>query len=312
VSRFEHEVAFLFPGQGSQTPGMGQEYLREPTSRRVFEEADDILGWKLSDLCSEGSAEELKRTDRAQPAVLTVSVAALRLLQEKSGLRPRACLGHSLGEYTALVAAGALEFSDALRCVQSRGELLDRALPANTGGMAAVLGLERERVESVCAGIGDGIVVVANLNAPGQVVISGHREAIARCKPGLKAAGARRVIDLDVSSAFHSPLMHPAAERLKRVLERVAVNPPRCPVLSNVTARPHGDPRSIRTRLVEQVTSPVRWAECVRWVLDSGIKDFIEVGPGDVLAGLNRAIEPSARTAAVQNLTRSNGQEKAS
>jgi [acyl-carrier-protein] S-malonyltransferase len=291
---------------------MGREYLHIPETRRVFQEADDILGWSLSELCSDGSAQDLKRTDRAQPAMLTVCVAALRLLEQESGLRPRACLGHSLGEYTALVAAGSLDFADALRCVQSRGEYMDQALPADTGGMAAVLGLEREQVESVCAGIGDGIVVVANLNAPGQVVISGHRKAIAQCTPGLKAAGARRVIELDVSSAFHSPLMHPVAERFKKVLEQVAVNPPTCPVLSNVTAKPHGDPRSIRTRLVEQVTSPVRWADCVRWVLDRGVNDFIEVGPGDVLAGLNRAIDRSARTAAVQQATRSNGQEKAS
>jgi len=178
--------------------------------------------------------------------------------------------------------------------------------------MAAVLGLRRDQVESVCAEVGDGIVTVANLNAPGQVVISGHRKAIAQCTPGLKAAGARRVIELEVSSAFHSPLMSPAAERLREVLERTPVKPPRCPVLSNVTARPHQDPRSIRTRLVEQVTSPVRWADCVRWVLDSGVGDFIEVGPGEVLAGLNRAIDRSTRTAAVRKVIQSNGQEKAS
>jgi [acyl-carrier-protein] S-malonyltransferase len=291
---------------------MGREYLREPASSRIFEEADDILGWKLSELCSGGSAADLRRTDRAQPAVLTVSVAALRLLQERTGLRPNVCLGHSLGEYSALVAAGALEFADALRCVQSRGEFMDQALPAGTGGMAAVLGLDRDQVEQVCAEAGDGIVVVANLNAPSQVVISGHRKAVSDCTPGLKAAGARMVIDLEVSSAFHSPLMRPAAEQLKEVLEQVPVNPPNCTVLSNVTAKPHEDPRSIRTRLVEQVTSPVRWADCVRWVLDRGIKDFIEVGPGHVLAGLNRAIDRSARTAAAQKVTRSNGQEKAS
>jgi [acyl-carrier-protein] S-malonyltransferase len=291
---------------------MGREYLRLPASRRVFEEADDILGWKVSELCSSGSAEELKRTDRAQPAVLTVSVAALRLLSERTGLRPGVCLGHSLGEYTALVAAGSLEFKDALQCVQKRGEFMDAVLPPRTGGMAAVLGLERGQVESACAEVGDGIVVVANLNAPGQVVISGHRSAIERCKPGLQAAGARRVIDLEVSSAFHSPLMRPAADRLSKVLDQVPINPPERAVLSNVTAKPHEDPRSIRTRLVEQVTSPVRWADCVRWVLDRGVKDFIEVGPGDVLAGLNRAIDRSASTVAVRKVNRSNGQEKAS
>jgi [acyl-carrier-protein] S-malonyltransferase len=312
VSRSDREVAFLFPGQGSQIPGMGREYMRIPKTRRIFDEADDVLGWKLSDLCSGGAAGELKRTNRVQPAMLTVSVAALHLIEQETDLRPCACLGHSLGEYTALVAAGALEFADALRCVQSRGEFMDAALPPGTGGMAAVLGLERSQVELACAEVGDGVVVVANLNAPEQVVISGHRKAIAQCTPRLKEAGARKVIELEVSSAFHSPLMRSAAERLKVVLEKVPVNPPRCPVLSNVTARPHQDPRSIRTRLVEQVTSPVRWADCVRWVLDSGVKDFIEVGPGGVLAGLNRAIDRSARTAAVQQVTRSNGQEKAS
>jgi [acyl-carrier-protein] S-malonyltransferase len=291
---------------------MGRDYMRIPDTRRVFEEADDILGWSLSRLCSDGSAQELKRTDRVQPAMLTVCVAALRLLEQETGLRPRACLGHSLGEYTALVAAGSLDFKDALQCVQRRGEFMDAVLPPRTGGMAAVLGLGRSRVESVCAEVADGMVTVANLNAPEQVVISGHRKAVARCTPGLEEAGARRVIELEVSSAFHSPLMSPAAERLREVLEQIPVDPPRCPVLSNVTARPHQDPRSIRTRLVEQVTSPVRWADCVRWVLDSGVRDFIEVGPGGVLAGLNRAIDRSARTEAVEKVTRSNGQEKAS
>ena len=312
MSRSDREVAFLFPGQGSQTPGMGREYLRIPETRKIFEEADDVLGWSLSGLCSDGSAAELKRTDRAQPALLTVCVAALRLLERETGLRPRACLGHSLGEYTALVAAGSLGFADALRCVQSRGEFMDQVLPEGAGGMAAVLGMERGRVEAVCAEVGDGIVGVANLNAPGQVVISGHRKAIEQCTPGLKAAGARRVVELDVSSAFHSPLMRPAAERLKAVLKQVTVNPSRCPVLSNVTAKPHSDPRGIRTRLVEQVTSTVRWADCVRWVLDSGVSDFIEVGPGGVLAGLNRAIDRSARTTSVQQVVQSNGQEIAS
>lgn len=309
MSRSDREVAFLFPGQGSQTPGMGREYMRIPETREIFEEADDILGWPLGDLCSGGSADELKRTDRVQPAMLTVSVAALRLLEQETDLRPCACLGHSLGEYTALVAAGSLEFKDALQCVQKRGEFMDAALPAGTGGMAAVLGLDPDGVERVC---GPADLWVANLNAPSQVVISGRREAISSCTPGLKAAGARKVVPLQVSSAFHTPLMRPAAEQLKEVLEQVAVKAPNCAVLSNVTAEPHQDPESIRARLVEQVTSPVRWIDCVRWVLDSGVRDFIEVGPGGVLAGLNRAIDRSARTATVQQATRSNGQEKAS
>jgi [acyl-carrier-protein] S-malonyltransferase len=319
VSRSDREVAFLFPGQGSQIPGAGREYLRVPASRRVFEEADELLGWSVSDLCAHGSPEELAATARAQPALLTLSIAALRVLEEEAGVRPFACLGHSLGEYSALVAAGSLGFADALHCVQCRGEFMDEVLPPRTGGMAAVLGLERREVERVCREVaGDDVLGVANLNAPGQVVVSGHLDAIGRCTPGLKAAGARRVVRLKVSSAFHSPLMRPAARRLREVLDEVPVDPPRRTVLSNVTAQPHGDPESIRALLVLQVTSPVLWEDCVRWVINQGVKDFLELGPGEVLAGLNRVIDRSTRTrgvdapAAVRRLTRSIGQEKAS
>ncbi len=297
---------------------MGREYLQLSASRRVFEEADDVLGWSLSSLCAEDPKEELARASKVQPAILTVSTAALRLLQERAGIRPFACLGHSLGEYSALVAAGSLSFADALRCVSRRGEFMDAVLPPGTGGMVAVLGLDRAEVEQACRRAADGdVLVVANYNAPGQVVVSGHREAIGRCQPLLKAAGARRLVPLRVASAFHCSLMRPAADRLREVLQAVPVEPPRWTVLSNVTAEPHGDPESIRRLLVEQITSPVRWEGCVRWVIDRGVKDFYELGPGDVLAGLNRRIDRSTRTRGVgapeaAQPTRLIGREKAS
>jgi [acyl-carrier-protein] S-malonyltransferase len=309
----------LFPGQGSQIPGMGREYMRVPASRRVFEEADEILGWSVSGLCADGSEEELACTSRAQPALLTVSIAALRLLEEEAEIRPFACLGHSLGEYSALVAAGSLGFADALRCVQCRGEFMDAALPAGTGGMAAVLGLDRREVEQLCReSAGENALMVANLNAPGQVVVSGQVNSIERCGPLLKAAGAHRVVRLKVSSAFHSPLMRPAAERLREVLDDVFIRPPRLTVLSNVTGQPHDDPESIRALLVRQVISPVLWEDCVHWVVSRGVRDFFELGPGDVLAGLNRGIDRSTRTlgvdapSAVRRAIQSIGQEKAS
>jgi [acyl-carrier-protein] S-malonyltransferase len=319
VSPSDREVAFLFPGQGSQIPGMGREYLSLPASRRVFEEADDLLGWSVSGLCAGGSQEELACTWKVQPALLTVSIAALRVLQQRAPIRPFACLGHSLGEYSALVAAGALEFADALHCVQRRGEFMDAALPPRTGGMAAVLGLERTQVERACRqAAGEGVLGVANYNAPGQVVVSGHQEAIERCQPLLRKAGTHRLVPLRVSSAFHSSLMSSAAERLREVLDAVTINPPRWTVLSNVTAEPHGGPESIRSLLVEQVTSPVRWEDCVRWVTDRGVRDFYELGPGEVLAGLNRRIDRSTRTRtagtppSAQQATPSIGREKAS
>lgn len=317
--RSDREVAFLFPGQGSQIPGMGRDYLRVPASRAVFEEADDLLGWSVSRLCSDGSEEEFACTGKIQPALLTVSIAALRVLQERTGIRPLACLGHSLGEYSALVAAGALGFADALHCVRSRGEFMDAVLPPRTGGMSAVLGLERAEVERACReAAGDGVLGVANCNAPGQVVVSGHLDAIGRCQPLLKAAGARRLVALRVSSAFHSSLMLPAAGRLRELLDTVPVYPPRWTVLSNVTARPHEDPESIRALLVRQVTSPVFWEDCIRWVLDRGVSDFFELGPGEVLAGLNRSIDRTTRTvcigapAAAPEATRSIGRKRAS
>lgn len=300
-------TAVMFPGQGSQAPGMGRECLKTGSSaRRVFEEADDILGWSVSELCSQGTESELHRTEKAQPALLTTSIALWRDLQDKIEFQPAVCMGHSAGEYAALVAAGALEFADALRCISRRGEFM---AACDGGGMLAVMGLSREKVEEVCTRVrGQEVLELTNLNAPGQVVISGHHQALLRAQAALPTAGARRVTRLRVSAPCHCVLMQPAADRLKEVLTTVHINEPRVPVLSNVTARPHGDPESIRARLAEQVSRPVRWEECVRWALEHDCRRFAEFGPGGVLVGLLRRIDRSVegrwfdRPVAVQSL----------
>jgi [acyl-carrier-protein] S-malonyltransferase len=284
----------MFPGQGSQSSGMGRECLKaNGVARRVFEEADDILGWSVSTLCSSGAEHELNLTEKAQPALLTMSVAIWRDLQEKVGLSPDVCLGHSAGEYAALVAAGAIEFADALRCIARRGEFM-AAASDGVGGMVAVLGLPVESVEAICKQVRDSEVLeVANLNAPGQVVISGHNPALARAETALRGAGARRVVRLRISVPCHCMLMQPASIRLAEVLAGVKFSAPLVPVLSNVTALPHGGPDSIRARLTEQISHPVRWEECVRWALKHGCRWFAELGPSGVLTGLLRRIDRS-------------------
>jgi [acyl-carrier-protein] S-malonyltransferase len=288
-------VALMFPGQGSQSVGMGREYLHgEGQARRVFEEADDIVGWSVSTLCREGPEDELNRTEKVQPALFTLSVAIWRDLQEHVGLSPTVCLGHSAGEYAALVAGGAIEFADALRCIARRGEFMAAAGADGLGGMAAVMGLPTERVEAVCQEVrANEVLTVANFNAPGQVVISGHTAALARAETALQRAGARRVVRLRVSVPSHCSLMQEAAARLREVLAGVAVRTPSVPVLSNVTAEPYRDPDSIRTNLTEQMTQPVRWEECVRWAIRHGCQLFAELGPNGVLTGLVRRIDRS-------------------
>ncbi len=289
----------MFPGQGSQHVGMGQSLLdASPAARLVFQLADEVLGWSVTDLCTKGPEQELTRTENLQPALFVVSMAALRALTSAVEPAPVAAMGHSLGEYAALVAAGAMDFSHALIAVRRRGEFMAEAVGEGEGGMAAVIGLQPEVVERICddvAGDGGAVLSVANLNSPGQVVVSGHAEAIERTKAAFKEAGARGVIPLKVSAPFHCSLMRPAAERLEEVLGPIPISPPRFAVLSNVTGRPHGDPDSIRRLLVEQVIRPVRWIDCVRWTLDAGVDRFLEIGPGRVLAGLLRRIDRSVR-----------------
>jgi [acyl-carrier-protein] S-malonyltransferase len=270
--------------------GMGLELSKSfPEARRTLEEVDDILGMSLSTLMTMGPQEQLTETRNAQPALLTHSVAVLRVLGDRLG-EPAMAAGHSLGEFSAHVAAGTLRFDDAVRAVRARGELMFDAGRHRPGTMAAILGLDDAEVEAVCAAASDasGVVVPANLNAPGQVVISGDVEAVERALEGATEAGAKRVVRLNVSGAFHSPLMEPAQEGLREALESMKFDRPRFPVVSNVTAGAVLEGEEARVLLVEQLTSPVRWSESIRCMVDLGCDRFVEVGAGSVLTGLNR------------------------
>jgi [acyl-carrier-protein] S-malonyltransferase len=296
------KLAFIFPGQGSQYVGMGRQMCEcFPAARRVFEEADASLGFSLSRLCFDGPAEELQHTVNAQPAILTVSVACLRVLQER-GVVPAVAAGHSLGEYSALVAAGALTFADAVRIVRKRGQFMQEAVPLGTGGMTAILGLDVPKVEEICRQASDaGIVEAVNLNCPGQVVIAGETHALERASMLAREAGARRCVPLAVSAPFHSSLMRPAGEKLARELEQVTMADPQFPVVANVTADYVTSREDVKRLLVEQVYSPVRWEESMRRLIGDGITTFIEVGPGTVLCGLLRKINRQVDCWSVQD-----------
>jgi [acyl-carrier-protein] S-malonyltransferase len=276
-----------------------------PVARQTLEEADAALGRPLTRLLFEGPEEELRITWNTQPAILATSVACLRVLAEQVPLEPRAMAGHSLGEYTALVAAGSVGFADALRVVERRGRFMQEAVPLGTGGMAAVLGLEADQVAAICAAVSrEGAVVeMANDNSPGQVVISGHTAAVEEASRRVKEAGAKRSVPLPVSAPFHCSLMVPAGERLAAVLAGVDVTSPRCPVVANVDAQPHGSAESVRERLTQQVSRPVRWQACVKALAALGTEVFVEVGPGKVLSGLVRRILPAATVANVEDPT---------
>jgi [acyl-carrier-protein] S-malonyltransferase len=297
-------VAFLFPGQGSQAVGMGKDLCaRFPVARRVFEEADQVLGFALSRLCFAGPREELTLTINAQPALLAASCATTRVLCEEAGLAPGYAVGHSLGEFSAWVAAGALAFADALRVVRARGQAMQEAVPPGVGSMTALVGLDLSDVEAICRETADGkIVGPANLNGGGQVVIAGHREAVDRAAARAKAHGAKAVIPLAVSAPFHCALMAPAAERLRQVLEPIPVSPPRFPVITNVEAQACSDPTRIKDLLVRQVVNPVRWQECVEALARLGCTVAVEAGPGRVLSGLVKRIAREIRCAAGDDL----------
>jgi len=289
VSR--ERIAFVFPGQGSQAVGMGRDlYENYAAARAVFDAADEALGFPLSRLCFEGPAEELQLTYNTQPALLTVSVAALRVLEEH-GVAPDVVAGHSLGEYSALVAAGALSFEDAVRLVRLRGQFMNDAVPAGTGGMGAILGLDAGVVERLCAQVEDGVVEPATYNCPGQVVVAGHVAAVDRCLALALEAGARKVQRLNVSGPFHCSLLQPAGERLAEALEGVVIRDPRIPVIANVDAQPVASAAAIKQALIEQVSKPVLWEQTVRRLLADGVTLMIEVGEGRTLCGLAKRID---------------------
>jgi len=285
-------IAFIFPGQGSQYAGMGKDLVQNcPAAQKVFEEADDALRFSISSLCFEGSAEELQLTENTQPAILTVSIAALRAIEAEGGSRPDYVAGHSLGEYSALVAAGALSLADALRTVRARGRYMQEAVAVGSGAMAAVMGVALKDIERVCSEASKGqICGPANINAPNQVVIAGNTEAIERASLLLKSIGARRVVRLGVSAPFHCALMMPAQERLAFDLEEVDFGDLRVPLVSNVDAIGINKATEARDSLVRQVSRPVRWLESIELLIRNGVETFVEVGPGRVLSGLMRKI----------------------
>jgi [acyl-carrier-protein] S-malonyltransferase len=298
------KVAFLFPGQGAQKVGMGAELAREfAGAREAFAEADEALGFKLSTLCFEGPEEDLRLTANTQPATLATSIAALRAFQAEFSVDAEIAAGHSLGEYTALVAAGALEFAEALRAVRERGRQMQEACPPGQGSMAALVGLDLAVVRAVCEEVSQGgqIAVPANLNAPGQIVIAGHAAAVRRALEIAKERGAGASVELKVSAPFHSPLMQPARDGMGPVIAALAVSAPRFGVISNVTAEVNRDPARIRPLLMEQITAPVRWEESMARLGASGATSAIEFGAGRVLAGLMRRINKGFKVRSVED-----------
>ncbi|HEB75755.1 MAG TPA: [acyl-carrier-protein] S-malonyltransferase [Nitrospirae bacterium] len=289
-------TAFIFPGQGSQYVGMGKAVHDEyREAREVFEEASERLGYDVADLCFNGPKEELNRTYRTQPCLLTASIAAYRVLASK-GLGPSVVAGHSLGEYSALVAAGVMEFGDAVVLTEKRGRFMQSAVPESAGLMAAILGLQREQVDEVCLSVTSGYVSPANYNCPGQIVIAGWREAVEEAMSLAKEAGAKRVLPLAVSAPSHCALMIEASKKLAEELRNIDFTPPRVPVVNNADAMYLNTVDSIKASLVKQLDSPLLWEDSVRNMTDSGVDAFVEVGPGKVLSGLIKRIAPDAAT----------------
>lgn len=299
------KLAFVFPGQGAQAVGMGKDIVEaDAEAKRLYEAADEALGFALSRIILEGPEAELKATYNTQPALLTTSIAYLERFQARHGLKPDYAAGHSLGEYSALVAAGVMSFTDAVRTVRARGEFMEAAVPSGQGAMAAVLGAEREALQTLCASISSegSVVELANLNCPGQIVVSGTVAGVQEVVRRGKEAGAKRVIPLEVSGPFHSSLMRPASEKLAEVLAGVEMARAIVPVVANVNARPVQDPSEIRSLLVEQVHTPVLWEDSIAWMIAEGVDTFIEFGSGSVLAGLIKKIDRSVAVHSINSL----------
>ena len=296
--------AFVFPGQGSQYPGMGKELAENfSVAREAFAEADSALGFKLSRLCFEGPEEDLKLTTNTQPAILATSIAALRVIETETDLAPAMLAGHSLGEYSALVASGALKFADALQTVRARGAFMQKAVPVGVGAMAAILGVEVETLLEICAEAAQGEVVApANFNSPGQIVIAGHAGAVGRAIEIAKARGFRKAMPLPVSAPFHCSLMAPAGERLAQTLAGIEILPLHKPVITNVEALPNRESGRVKELLVKQVSAPVRWEESVLRMSADGAVRFVEIGPGKVLSGLVKRIVKGAEVCNVEDL----------
>ncbi len=289
--------AYVFPGQGSQFSGMGKDlYESSDIAKSLFDKANDILGFRITDIMFEGTAEELKQTKVTQPAIFLHSVIMAKV--NEANFQPDMVAGHSLGEFSALVANGCLDFEDGLKLVSQRAMAMQKACEAQPSTMAAILGLEDDKVEAICAEI-DGVVVAANYNCPGQLVISGEVEAINTACEKMKEAGAKRALPLPVGGAFHSPLMEPAQKELEAAIANTQFKAPVCPVYQNVTASAVSDPEAIKKNLIKQLTAPVRWTQSVQQMFADGATEFIEVGPGKVLQGLVKKIEREANAASI-------------
>ena len=295
------KIAFVFPGQGSQYVGMGKEIFEEyPIVRETFIQASDILGYDIADLCFNGPAEELNKTFKTQPCILTTSIAILRIIEEK-GIKPSVVAGHSLGEYSALVAAKVISFDNAVRLTEKRGHLMQEAVPEGKGLMAAILGLDREKVDDICNSVSSGYVAPSNYNCPGQIVIAGEKPAVEEAIELCKKAGAKRAVALSVSAPSHCKLMEQASKKLGELIDEIELKNPFIPIVNNAEAKFLYQSDEIKTSLIRQLNSPLLWEDSIKTITDHGINTFMEIGPGKVLSGLIKRISPESKILNVED-----------